>query len=211
MPSDMSEVFEMRKKVMEAAFPGLSLSLSGDYLDDHASYITCREKATDELVASCRLIDSEPFYSDYEFDMKSFYERAGKVLEVSRFCVDESARQGRVTMLMMRALAAAALYTESSYLFGMTSAPVDYSQDNIRHWIFENGHMLKDFDIKKLVPAVKNDGKEKKIPPLMKAYISFGAKVFLEPAYDPIFEVYDYMTIMKTSDIDPRITSRIKK
>ena len=43
-----------------------------------------------------------------------------------------------------------------------------------------------------------------KIPPLMKAYVSLGAKICGEPSWDAAFGVADLLVLLKTEELSPR-------
>jgi putative hemolysin len=82
-----------------------------------------------------------------------------------------------------------------------------------------NGMLTNQFGIRPIpsrkvegLRLVNIEGQEKdiqrKLPPLLKGYCRLGAKLAVEPAYDPVFSNYVWLVVLETSQVIRRYRRR---
>lgn len=170
-----------------------------------------RSKETGMVVASYRLLHSKTaikFYSVSEFDLFDFLDRTGEKLELSRACVDPEYRSGAVIHLLWRGIAAYMSATKTDFLFGLSSlstTDIQSVQETYQYLeamgylghdyevVPKKGYQLKGFELRAPEAACRQP---EGFPPLLKAYLKAGAKVYGPPAFDPAFCCVDLFTIL---------------
>lgn len=219
--SELWESLSLRDEVFKEAFPFLTKQLDGlDALDPYSDILFVRELEQGRIIASYRLIQSQMspcFYSSEEFDLTDFLHQEGAKLELSRACIKESFRNGVVLHLLWRGVAAYMLATKSRYLFGLTSIQ-SYDLNvifDLYSYFKAHNHVGEDFTIEpnrdnhllnwySLRQCLKKDAPAKlppSAPPLLKAYLKAGAKIYGAPAVDSSFGCFDFFTVLAFDDI----------
>lgn len=189
-----------RSKVFQEEFPNLKCP-AFDPFDWRAFHICITDMKTREIVASVRLRKCEPFYSQESFCIADFLGQNDKLIEVSRFCIAKPHRNTRVIFKMLKCLAMTAREFKASYLFGLSSSKKKIDEDYFQNSISSENYILRDFDCAPIRFEGPNTDTTKELPAILRAYLKIGARVLPSPAYDSIFDCWDYLTVMKTDDI----------
>lgn len=173
--------------------------------DDNAVIGTYRAQ-TGRMAAASGL----GYYGSTEFDFGPFEPIRDKLVELGRACVDGKYRRDmRVLGLLWQGIADYAKNHGAKYLCGCSSLT---SQDPA-----EGAAMYEELRRKHLAPVKfrtvptpkfvcsmeKLGPKPKKIPKLLRAYLSLGATICGPPALDDEFKTIDFMTLLDLDDIKP--------
>lgn len=190
--------------------------LDRDEFDVHCRHLMVIETATGNVVACTRLLDGAQaanaggFYSAGEFDLAMLDSLPGRVLEIGRTCVDAEYRSGAVIGLLWQGIAAYITSHGYDYLFGCASigledggASAHAILDTIRSkYLAPERQRVRPFIP---LPAADARPTEKpKMPPLLKAYVSLGAKACGEAYWDRDFNCADVFMLLNVSELNPR-------
>ncbi|MEQ1440717.1 GNAT family N-acyltransferase [Fontimonas sp. SYSU GA230001] len=168
------------------------------------------------IVACTRILtdDKAPaaggFYSSSEFDLAMLDALPGRVMEIGRTCVDAEFRSGGVIATLWQGIAACVVNEGYDYLFGCAS--IDLADGGASaHAILEQiraKHLAPESQRVRpyiRLPAADNRPSERaKLPPLLKAYLSLGAKACGEAYWDRDFNCADVFMLLNVSDLHPR-------
>ncbi|MDB5985548.1 MAG: family N-acetyltransferase [Nevskia sp.] len=199
-----------------AAIEGGDDQLDADHYDSFCRHLMVRETATGRLIACTRILtdDVAPqaggFYSSGEFDLKMIDSLPGRVMEVGRTCVDAEFRSGAVIAVLWQGLADFFTKHGFDYLFGCASIGLEDGGANA-HALLEQikaKHMAPNWQrVRPLIPLPAADARpaqKVKMPPLLKAYFSLGAKACGEPYWDRDFNCADVFVLVNVSDLHSR-------
>lgn len=219
-PEQVLETQRLRFRIfageMGAAIDGGAEGIDTDHYDQFCRHLTVREAATGRLVACTRILtdDVAPkaggFYSAGEFDLKMIDALPGRVAEVGRTCVDVEFRNGAVIGVLWQGLAEFIIRRGFDYLFGCASIGLEDGGANA-HAILEQikgKYMAPSWQrVRPLIPLPVADVRpstKAKLPPLLKAYFSLGAKACGEPYWDRDFNCADVFVLVNCTDMHPR-------
>lgn len=189
-----------------------------DEFDPVCHHLMVVEERTGDIVGSYRLQTSDMasahhgFYSDVEFDLSALpADVLESSLELGRACIARGHRSLRVLFLLWKGLALYSMSNRRRYLFGCGSLT---SQDPAE------GKALRDyFETQDLMhPTVRvapragyecyppgftaPPGLAAEPPPLLKAYLRYGARICGEPALDRRFKTIDYFVLFDLYALD---------
>lgn len=179
-----------------------------DELDANAYHVIVLDKkqadspvvGTLRLVSSERLARDQDFYTEQAFAIRGLRERYGKILELSRFCVDANGRSGSILMLIWKFTMQFIIAHRFDVMIGCASF---HGTDVNRHRAilsYLNRHNLAPSDLQS-VPIVGNyitiksllredvdwDDAKRSVPTLLRGYLQVGAKISDCAIIDPIF------------------------
>lgn len=201
-----------------------------DTLFDHLIII---RKDTNKVIGTYRIncsSFSSSSYTELEFDLDQIFNLPGPHLELGRACIHKDHRKGTVLSLLWRGITDYMSLSGANVLFGCSSLKINSSSQAalVYRYFFESGALLDnilssptrnfkmpDFDIwyssyqGNLTEAQKEDA-EKMIPPLLKSYIKFGAKIASEPAFDKDFNCVDFLTVLKKDEMINLLAKRFQ-
>ncbi len=154
------------------------------------------------------------FYSAQEFDLSPFESIRAQVLELGRACVHQEHRNLQVLSLLWKGIAAYARDNGCRYLLGCSSLT---SQDPVEGFamyqkLILNHHAPTPFQTVPLpdwscTPAEANsaapEAASPKVPKLLSAYLSLGAKICAPPALDREFKTIDFLTLLDLEMLPP--------
>jgi len=188
-------------------------------------------------LATFEHVGTDPgFYSRGLFDLDALDPRVGhEGVELGRACVAAGHRTRGVIGLLLRGIGRYLVLARKRYLFGCGSVPLeDVSQIEwtrraiaAQHWIDPSlcvkpraAHAPAAFvnDLAEMKTAEKTAETETvraeeipappKIPSLLSAYCSIGARLAPDPAWDPDFRTLDFFVLLDLQRVEPRTYAR---
>lgn len=188
---------------------------SDDY-DPYCTHMLVRDRDSGTVIGCTRLLDGERaraaggFYSQDEFHMENIRRLPGHVLEVGRTCVHPDYRNGSTIGVLWSGLAEYIIDNDVDYLFGCASISLTdggVQAEAIMRKLRQKYMAPDNLQVKpKLaVPAPRGPIEAiPKMPPLLKAYLSLGARVCGEPCWDPDFRVADVFILVDVGGASAR-------
>ncbi len=186
-----------------------------DHYDDFCEHLIVRE-AGGAIVACTRILTDDQaaraggFYSAGEFDLSMIDSLPGRVMEVGRTCVRAEYRNGAVIATLWQALAAFFTQRGFDYLFGCASIGLEDGGAQA-HTILrqiQSKHMAPAYQrVRPYYPLPLPDGDtpaKVRMPPLLKAYVSLGAKACGDAHWDRDFNCADVFMLLNVSELCPR-------
>lgn len=219
-PAEILETQRLRYRIfageLGASIDGGDAKIDADHYDPFCKHLTVREAGSGRLVACTRILtdDQAPraggFYSSGEFDLKMIDSLPGRVMEVGRTCVDADYRGGAVIAVLWAGLADFIISEGFDYLFGCASIGLEDGGANA-HALLEQikAKYLAPARqrVRPLIPLPVADARptqKVKMPALLKAYFSLGAKACGEPYWDRDFNCADVFVLVNVSDMHSR-------
>jgi putative hemolysin len=188
--------------------PGLDV----DPLDAHCDHLVIQD-GTDEVVGTYRMLPpgrGPRLYSDGEFDLRGLAPLRGALVETGRSCVHPDHRTGAVINLMWAGIARYMHLHGHRWLAGCASVPVaDGGATAAGVWdLARRRHLAppawrvtprRPWPVDAVpVPA------RTVVPPLLRGYLRLGAWICGPPAFDPDFDVADFLVLLALDRVDPR-------
>jgi putative hemolysin len=193
-----------------------SEGLDYDEVDSYCDHLIVFDNATQKIVGYTRLLDQRQaqrlgrFYSQDEFNLDKILALPGRFLEIGRTCVDPDYRGGAVLTTLWSALVQYALEGEFNYLLGcasITPGPSGFAVDAVYRNIDAKNIAPPSLQAKPNIPvphALRCQRDESGIPPLLKAYLRFGALVCGEPYWDKDFNCMDLFVLLPLDQLKDR-------
>ncbi len=191
--------------------PGLDI----DMYDAHCEHLLVRDRDTDEVVGTYRVLGPDAaqriggFYSDQEFDLTRLQHLRGRMVELGRSCVHTDYRSGGVITLLWAGLAEYMIKSRHDYLIGCASIGMSDGGHNaagIWHNVREK-HLSpvewRAFPRCPLPLDALDSVAAPVVPPLIKGYLRAGAYVCGEPAWDPDFNTADLPMLLAMKNLNP--------
>ncbi len=230
---ELKQSFKLRNEVFNKEFRGLDKLLDVDRFDAHFDHLLIVDTKTSEIVGTYRLKLHEVVknsYTELEFDLGFLDSIQGPYLELGRACIQKTHRKGSVMSMLWRGIAEYMKLSQAQVLFGCSSVKVDNPrdaalvyQDLVMNDYLDNSSMSrpqKNFlmdDLEAWIQYFKgtyNDQHkleaEQLVPSLLKSYLRMGAKIVCEPAYDKDFECIDFLTLMRSEDLDDALAKKLR-
>jgi putative hemolysin len=205
-----------------AKLESANIGIDADQYDPHCQHLIVRDMQTGEMVASTRLLSETGaavaggFYSENEFDLAFLDTLRGRKMEVGRTCVDPRFRNGAVIATLWSRLAQCVREERVDYLFGCASIGLADGQAQARavmshltaNYLSANEQRALPYQtLPELVngaPAVPAP----RLPPLVKAYVSLGARACGEAYWDRDFDCLDVFMLLDLQQLEPRYRRR---
>ncbi len=194
--------------------------LDHDRLDVFCRHLLVRDTVTGTMVASTRLLSDHQaeqaggFYAAKEFDLEMTRSLPGRVLEVGRTCVHAEYRNGVVIAALWQGIATLIAEEGFDYLFGCASIGLDdggahahamLDAIRLRHMAPQRHRVTPYQPLPRADHAVADVAiAPPRVPPLLKAYLSLGAKACGEPFWDRDFQCADIFMLLNVSELNPR-------
>lgn len=216
-PDGIAETQRLRYRIFAGE---LGASIDGgidrDRFDPWCRHLTVRENATGRLVACTRMLAAEDavraggFYSAGEFDLAMVDALPGRCLEIGRTCVDLEYRSGAVIGLLWQGIARHVLREGYDYLFGCASIPLADGGvaahailSELRTRCLSPGYQrVRPYEPLPLPDAAPTG--PHRMPPLLKAYVSLGAKACGDAYWDREFNCADVFMMLNIPELHPR-------
>lgn len=203
---------------LDSAYTGLDL----DRYDPYCRHLLVCDTATDQVVASTRILSEEGareaggFYSGSEFEMQNILGLPGRIMEIGRTCVHPAYRSGAVIGLLWSGIADFVLREKYEYLIGCASITMEDGGANAAAVMnrLRERNLTEDalrVTPKQPLPAIDVTGVPARLPPLLKAYVSLGARAGGEACWDRDFKVADVFMLLNVSDLAPRYARHFLK
>lgn len=184
-----------------------------DRYDEFCDHLVVEDLRSKEIVGTYRLqtgpnaAHNHGYYSAQEFDLRPFEPFREEIIELGRACVHSEHRNLSVLSLLWKGIASYAATHDARYLIGCSSVT---SQDPA-----EGAVIYEKLRAKHLAPpAWQTDplpafacplGRQSpvcpKIPKLLTAYLSLGARICGAPALDREFKTIDFLTFLDLEDL----------
>lgn len=203
-------------KEMGARLKTESEGLDYDEIDEYCDHLIVYDNVHRKIVGYTRLLGQDQaqrlghFYSQEEFELDQVLALPGRFLEIGRTCVDPDYRGSAVLTTLWSALAQYAAEGRFDYLLGcasITPGPSGYAVDAV-YRNFDAGNMAPPgLRVKPTVPVpeeLRCGRDESGIPPLLKAYLRFGALVCGEPYWDKDFNCMDVFILLPLEQLQER-------
>lgn len=205
---------------MGAQIDGGPERLDIDRFDPYCHHLIVRDTEQDRIIACTRLLTCEAalqaggFYSAGEFEMSAIAALPDRKVEVGRTCVDAEFRSGAIISKLWQGLTAFVSNHNYRYLFGCASIGLDDGGaqasailDKIerRYLAAETLHVAPRRPYPVQRPAAEI---AMRMPPLLKAYVSLGAKACGAPYWDQSFNCCDVLMLLDIDELAPRYARR---
>ncbi len=201
---------------MGAKLKSASVGLDCDEVDDYCEHLVVFDNVNNKIVGYTRLLNQYQaqrlgrFYSESEFNLDQVLTLPGRFLEIGRTCVDPDYRGSAVLTTLWTGLVQYALEGGFSYLLGcasITPGPSGFAVDAVYRSIDARNKASVLMQVRPNVPVpahlrCKRD--ESGIPPLLKAYLRFGALVCGEPCWDEDFNCMDLFMLLPLDQLQAR-------
>lgn len=201
---------------MGAKLKSASEGLDYDEVDDYCEHLVVFDNVNNKIVGYTRLLNQYQaqrlgrFYSESEFDLERVLTLPGRFLEIGRTCVDPDYRGGAVLTTLWTGLVQYALEGGFNYLLGcasITPGPSGFAVDAVYRSIDAKNRAPASIQVRPSVPVperLRCERDESGIPPLLKAYLRFGALVCGEPCWDEDFNCMDLFMLLPLDQLQAR-------
>lgn len=223
--AELMESLRLRYRVfaqeLGAAVGSASDGIDADPFDVHCRHLVVHDNWSGEIVASTRLL-TEPgaaaaggFYSQGEFDLAFLGRLPGRKMEVGRTCVAPAFRNGAVIATLWSRLAACVTEDRIDYLFGCASIGLE-DGPHYAHAVMDHltGNFLSSGE-QRVTPYLTLPSEDvpkastpPRLPPLVKAYVSLGARACGPAYWDKSFNCLDVFMLLDVARLAPRYRRR---
>ncbi|MGR8952638.1 MAG: GNAT family N-acetyltransferase [Gammaproteobacteria bacterium] len=218
---------ELRYRVfareMGARLKSADDELDYDDIDPFCDHLIVYDNHKNKIAGYTRLLNHEQaqslgrYYSQEEFDLSRILALPGRFLEIGRTCVDPDYRGGAVLTTLWSALAQYAIEGGYQYLLGcasITPGPSGYAVDAVFRHIDQKNIAPPALKTTPTIPVPRHlhcQRDESGIPPLLKAYLRFGALVCGEPFWDEAFNCMDLLMLLPLEQLEQRYSKHYLK
>lgn len=186
-----------------------------DPFDDVCEHMLVEDTRTGEIVGTYRLQTGRTaaanldFYSAQEFDLTPFEPIRDQVTELGRACVHSQHRNLAVLGLLWQGVTRYARERGGRYLIGCSSvSSLDAAVGASIFRALQEQHLVESALQTVPLPAWtcpldEPSSEAAKIPKLLAAYLSLGAKICGPPALDREFKTIDFLTVLDLETLSP--------
>jgi putative hemolysin len=194
--------------------------LDEDPFDPVCDHLLVEHLPSREVVGTYRLqtgpnaAAKRGYYCEQEFDFSVFEAARGKIIEVGRACVQQQHRNLVVLGMLWKGIADYATANGGGFVLGCSSltsqdpavgasAYADMCRKHLApvEW---RTKPLPNFDC----PLTHLASESVKIPKLLRAYLTLGAKICGPPAIDRQFKTIDFLTLVDLEKMPPLARQR---
>ncbi|WP_235624183.1 GNAT family N-acetyltransferase [Mycolicibacterium goodii] len=215
----------LRREVLtdECGYTVAGSGFDPDHFDDHCVHVLVRDNRTEELVGCARMLPiggvfaTGGMYAAKSFDLTALDPLRLSLLEWGHAVVRADHRNGAVLLMMWSAILDYADRYGYDHIFGCITVPTHPlgsapgAQVRAVHEFMRDDHPIPDcYTVRPHRPVVI-DGvplddiappSYSPIPALVRGYLRLGARGCGEPAYDPLFRVAHFPTLLGTGRFD---------
>ncbi|PWK36882.1 GNAT family N-acetyltransferase [Cupriavidus plantarum] len=197
---------------LQTATPGMDV----DMFDAYCDHLIVRDQETLKVVGTYRALPPHQakrigcLYAESEFDLVRLNHLRPKMLEVGRSCVHRDYRSGSVIMALWGGLGEYLQKYGLESLLGCASVPMSdgghYAASLYRQFAERSLAPIEYHAFPRVPLPVEdlNQTLDVDPPALIKGYLRLGAKICGLPAWDPDFNVADFLTLLRVRDMNPR-------
>lgn len=231
---ELKSAFKLRYDVFYNNDKKSGVKYDIDVYDSICDHLIIIDKKNNSVVGTYRMNNStslQDFYSQSEFDLKSFALPYSNFVELGRACIDSQHRTGVVISLLWKGIYFYMRHVKARLLFGCSSIKnLSPRQAALVTKYFEQtGSLNCKYKIQphlsfrvpffdehfkalpaELTPEQMKDA-EALIPSLLKTYLKVGAEILGEPAYDADMHCMDFLTCLKVENLAQRYEKRLEK
>ncbi len=186
----------------------LALGREQDQWDDIGAHVVVFDNSKEgrpvvgtlRLVSNLSLSGAQRFYTEQAFDITCLRQRYKKMLELSRFCIDPSGRNGSILMLIWKFTLQYILAEKFELMLGCASfqgANVDQHKP-ILSYLYQNNLAPDELQSPPITESYVQiselleeetawDDAKRAVPTLLRGYLKVGAKITNTAIVDPIF------------------------
>ena len=193
--------------------------------DAYAKQVICIDNETGEVVGCYRVVVSdalpsgEKFVCEEEFDITSLKATGGRIAELSRAVIKKEYRNSVVLMLLLRFIVQYIRGENIRFIIGEASffgTDKTAYQKELSYLAHE--YAIKEYEIRsreeKQVPILPKEsldlaGLKRSLPPLIRAYLGFGALVSSDSYTDWEFGSVDVFILMDTKNCNEAYINRL--
>ena len=194
--------------------------LDEDPFDAVCDHLLVEHLPTQQIVGTYRLQTGENaaanrgYYCEQEFDFSIFEPSRGKIIEVGRACVHQHHRNLVVLGMLWKGIADYATARGGGFVLGCSSitsqdpsvgasAYADMCRKHLAPMEWRT-RPLAAYDC----PLTHLTSETVKIPKLLRAYLTLGAKICGPPALDREFKTIDFLTLVDLEKMPPLARQR---
>ena len=189
--------------------------LDADRFDEVCDHLLVEELESRTIVGTYRLqtganaAANRGYYSAQEFDFSPYEPLRAELIELGRACVHKDHRNLAVLSLLWKGIAAYAKEYGGRYLIGCSSlTSQDPAEGAAMYSHFLRRHLVAPAWRTQPVPALACPLDQvmehpAKVPKLLAAYLSLGAKICGPPVLDREFKTIDFLTFMDLQSLPP--------
>jgi putative hemolysin len=204
----------------EGLAESLATGLDADPFDEACDHLLVEHQPTGEIVGTYRLQTGATaaqrlgYYSEQEFEFAPFESIRGEMIELGRACVHQQHRNLVVLGLLWKGIADYARERGGRYLCGCSSiTSQDPAVGASAYADLYRKHLVESQLRTRPLPAFDcplNQLAEEapKIPKLLRAYLSIGAKICGPPALDRQFKTIDFLTLLDLHTMPALVRAR---
>ena len=199
--------------------PGLDV----DHLDALCEHLLIKAHRGDEMqaVGTYRILTpgaarlAGALYTEGEFDASKLAPLKPRMVELGRSCTHPDWRTGSVIMMLWSSLMQFMVRNDLRYMVGCASMSLrDGGHEAASLWQqLRHSHLAEaglHVEPRLALPVEQLDGDRAiEAPPLIKGYLSIGAKVLGPPAWDPDFGTADFPMLLDMEAMSPAYRKRL--
>ena len=194
--------------------------LDADAFDAVCDHLAVEHLPTGEIVGTYRLQTGASatrhlgYYSEQEFDFAPYEAIRGELIELGRACVDQRHRNLHVLGLLWKGIADYARERRGRYLCGCSSITSQDAALGASAYTDLMRHHLAPLELRTRptprfeCPLDRLAEDAPKIPKLLRAYLSLGAKICGPPALDREFKTIDFLTLLDLHTLPAQARAR---
>lgn len=218
---EVEEAQRLRYKVfaeeMGARLASAASGIDVDMFDPFCDHLIVRDQETLRVVGTYRVLPPHQakrigcLYSEAEFDLVRLQHLKPKMVEVGRSCVHRDFRSGSVIMALWGGLGEYMTQHGFETMLGCASVSMadgGHYAASLSHSFATAGSLapVEYHAFPRLPLPVENLNQHLDVEPpaLVKGYLRLGAKICGAPAWDPDFNVADFLTLLRISSMNPR-------
>ena len=203
-----------------ANIDGGELGIDQDRFDEYCHHLMVRDAASGEVIASTRVLTCEGaeragrFYSAGEFEMSAIANLPGTKVEIGRTCVRADFRNGAVIATLWQGLAGFVAHHGYTWMFGCASIGLEGGGETADVVLDKLNRRYMSPPGVRVTPKIPYHANQLvaeravRMPPLLKAYVSLGAKACGAPYWDKDFNCCDVFMLLNAAEMSPRYARR---
>lgn len=231
---ELKAAFSLRHQIFfNSAFRERGQLYDVDRFDTLCDHLIIVDKKSKKIVGTYRLNNSavaKDFYSSTEFDLHKIVYSGSNCVELGRACIAKDHRNGVVISLLWRGIYTYMKSKNTDLLFGCSSIKgINARQaallwryfeksDLIDHVFKTNPHYAFKVPLREEYLSQEHGEMDSSelaevkmlLPPLLRSYLKFGAKVAGEPTLDDEMGCVDFLTVMRIENLSAQIERKFK-